>query len=94
MELAATGANGAVTWTIGTGECSGFPGLGLTPGGVIEGTPTAFGTGRCFLVRARDAQGNSHLKRFDITIVSRNAPTNTPIVRYGVRARRPPRPGV
>jgi hypothetical protein len=63
--LTATGGTGAFTWSL---EAGGFPGLSLSPDGVISGTPAAIGT-TFFEVTATDGNGNSHTKSFNITII-------------------------
>jgi hypothetical protein len=65
--LAATGGKPPYTWTEGPGGCMGFPGLEVGAGGVIQGTPQAFGEG-CFEVVLTDTNGDRHVKRFDISV--------------------------
>lgn len=74
QQLSATGGSGSFAWSQAPGNCSGFPGLELTATGVIQGTPTAFGSG-CFSAVATDSNGDSHRKRLDLTV---NLPGPTP----------------
>jgi hypothetical protein len=69
--LVAMGGSGPLTWSLVEG---GFPGLDLTPDGVISGTPDAFGTS-FFRVRVSDAAGGSHTVNFDITVLLLGTPS-------------------
>ncbi len=65
VTLVATGGAPPLTWSVLAG---GFPGLDLDASGVLSGTPEAFGDS--FLrIRATDAEGESHTKVFDITVL-------------------------
>jgi hypothetical protein len=72
--LQVTGGTGSFTWTLAAG---GFPGLMLSPAGVISGTPQAFGEA-FFRVTATDSNGDSHTKSFPISVL---LPNQTPATR-------------
>ncbi|MCZ2148812.1 MAG: Ig domain-containing protein [Bryobacterales bacterium] len=72
----ATGGNPPYAWSFGQGSAT-LPGLSLSPGGVLSGTPTAGGTFN-FVVNATDCGGSlqqtcnprTRPKTFSITITS------------------------
>lgn len=70
VPLTATGGTGSFTWSIVGG---GFPGLSLSPDGVLAGTPTTGGTG-FFQIQIIDTIGDSHTKVLNITV---NGPVAT-----------------
>ncbi|BCA27906.1 MULTISPECIES: polysaccharide lyase family 7 protein [Pseudomonadaceae] len=68
-QLSATGGLGGATWKL----VSGHPPAGLTlaADGLVSGTPeagTASATAHWFVAQARDANGNTHHKKFSILI--------------------------
>lgn len=65
--LAATGGTGTYSWAVAAGSLP--PGLTLSAGGVISGTPAA-GGGYTFTVRATDAASASATANLSITIGS------------------------
>jgi hypothetical protein len=73
--LAATGGTRPLSWSLVEG---GFPGLNLSPDGVITGIPEAYGTS-FFRVRVTDTAGDSHTANFDITVLLPETP-GTPTV--------------
>ena len=77
VEVSATGGAGSFQFERIEGPCTGFPGLELSSDGVIEGTPMAFGN-QCYVVKATDANGDSHTKRLDLQVsLEPPTPTNT-----------------
>ncbi|MFQ5667969.1 MAG: putative Ig domain-containing protein [Candidatus Binatia bacterium] len=81
--LTAIGGTGSFTWTLVRGE---FPGLNLSPDGVLSGTPVAIGT-TSLQIKVSDDKGDSHMKRFAITVSQSGGqatptavPTATPTV--------------
>jgi Matrixin len=72
--LAAIGGTGPYSWVDVSGV--GFPGLSLSPAGVISGTPGAFGSGY-FQAKATDALGDSHTKKLDIEVLLPGSTTST-----------------
>jgi len=67
IPLTAVGGTGSFQWSEVDIDCPAV-GLGLTPNGVIDGTPTFLGS-TCLAARATDANGDFHVKRFDIALV-------------------------
>lgn len=63
IQLTAIGGTGNLAWTLVGG---GFPGMTLSPGGLLSGIPEANGSS-FFQVRAADAAGNSHVKVLNFT---------------------------
>jgi hypothetical protein len=77
--LVATGGTGAgKIWTLVSGTMP--PGIGLSSGGVISGTPTTIGNSS-FTVRVTDGGGNTVTKAFSILIsaVNPSITTDTPL---------------
>jgi len=70
--LTAEGGQAPLTWALLDG--GGFPGLDLSAGGVISGTPEAVGNS-FFRVRVSDATGDSHTATFDITVLLPGTPS-------------------
>lgn len=75
----ADGGSGTLTWSLLDGE---FPGLALSPDGVLSGTPLAYGE-TFFRVQVTDEMGDSHTANFDLTILlpgspGPETPTRTP----------------
>jgi hypothetical protein len=65
--LTATGGTGSFTWNI-SGQ--GFPGLNLSPDGVLSGTPQATSNSFFLLIRVADTNGSSHTKLFNFVVHS------------------------
>ncbi len=65
--LAATGGNPPYTWSLVSGA-SLPPGMTLSSGGILGGTPTLAGTFN-FGIRAQDPDGSSNTRVFSITII-------------------------
>jgi Putative Ig domain len=68
--LTASGGTGGYNFSIASGSLP--PGLSLSSGGVISGTPTTAGT-YTFGVEATDSSGNSNTETFQIVVT---APAN------------------
>ncbi|HTM50376.1 MAG TPA: putative Ig domain-containing protein, partial [Bryobacteraceae bacterium] len=64
LTFTSSGGAGAVTWSAGGGLP---PGMGVSPGGVLSGTPAQSGFFN-FTVSAVDQRGNSTSKSFSLTI--------------------------
>ena len=64
--LQATGGSGAYTWSILTGVPP--TGIGLSPGGMISGTPTGTAGTSSFTVQVKDAAGNTASQTYSITV--------------------------
>jgi len=65
LTLTATGGSGTLTWTIIAGNLP--PGMTLSAGGTLSGTPTAYGT-FTFSVRVADAAGNTTAQGLSLLI--------------------------
>ncbi|HEV8344925.1 MAG TPA: putative Ig domain-containing protein, partial [Vicinamibacterales bacterium] len=74
--FAATGATGAVTWSLDPVSTVAF-GLTLSPDGTLSGTPGAGGTTSQLIVTATDSANNSITRRFNLFVRTRNVPPPT-----------------
>lgn len=72
LTFIATGGTGSYNWSRGSGTLP--PGLTLTSGGLLSGTPTNSGTYN-FTVQVTDANNSSEAMAFNLTIIPASTPT-------------------
>jgi hypothetical protein len=78
--LTATGGTGSKTWSVSLGSLP--PGLTMSSGGVVSGTPTAAGTFG-FTAQVTDGVGATGTQALSITVAIAIAPTSLPGVTIG-----------
>ncbi len=66
VELAASGGQGSITWKVTAGQLP--AGLSLSSGGLLSGTPTAFGSSS-FVVEASDSSNPPNTATADLSIL-------------------------